>query len=319
MATLVTWDEFSSGGRPQGGTIRELVLGEVANLISKRRPAMAVLPQGSVTNTYVESLEDEFASRAHNATLEGAAATDPALTQPTRNYFHVQSFSKWGQVSDEQRLVGHYGMSDPFTYQGDKKLTELLNDIEHALHRGSAATGATNATRQYNGFLNIPDSTTSQATYTSSSGTTFTEEVLVDLLQVFRDNAFDVVPTVAFVAAYLKRTISEFSTRITRNVDAADRLQSLIIERHTSDFGDLDVIYSEDQLQAASKTAQGNSIIFMDPSFLSIGWLRRPMVEQLPRDGLRARFQINAQATLIYRTDKAIGGGDGFVAYINQT
>lgn len=319
MATLVTWDEFTAGGRPQGGTIRELVLSEVANLISKRRPAMAVLPQGSVTNTYVESLEDTFASRAHNATLEGAAATDPALSQPTRNFFHVQSFAKWGQVSDEQRLVGHYGMSDPFTYQGQKKLTELLNDMEHALHRGSAATGATSATRQFNGFLNIPDSTSADATFTSSSGTTFTEEILVDLLQVFRDNSFDVVPTVAFVASYLKRTISEFSTRVTRNVDAVDRLQSLIIERHTSDFGDLDVIYSEDQLNAASKTAQGNSIIFMDPSFLEIGWLRRPMVEQLPRDGLRARFQINAQATLIYRTDKAIGGGDGYVAYINQT
>jgi len=319
MATLVTWDEFTSGGRPQGGTIRELVLNEVANLISKRRPAMAVLPQESVTSTFVEVLEDTFATRAFNATLEGAASTDPALSQPVRNFVHVQSFSKWGQVSDEQRLVGHYGMSDPFTYQGQKKLTETLNDMEHALHRGSAATGATSATRQFDGFLNIPEKTASDATFTASSGTTFTEEVLVDLLQVFRDQAFDVVPTIAFVASFLKRTISEFSTRVTRNVDATDRLQSLIIERHTSDFGDLDVIYAEDQLLAANKTSQGNSIIFMDPSFLSIGWLRRPMVEQLPRDGLRARFQINAQATLIYRSDKAIGGMEGAVSYINQT
>lgn len=319
MATLVTWDEFTSGGRPQGGTIRELVLEQVANLISKRRPAMTVLGDESVSNTYVESLEDEFDSRGDNAVIEGAAWTDPTLQQPTRNFFHVQRFAKWGQVSDEQRQVAHYGMQDPFSYQGQKKLTELLNDIEHALHRGSAATGATSAARRFNGLLNIPDSTTSRATYTSSSGTTFTEEILVDYLQVFRDNNFDVVPTIAFVASYLKRTISEFSTRVTRNVNAVDRLQMLIIERHASDFGDLDVIYSEDQLNASSKTTQGNSIIFMDPSFLSIGWLQRPTVEQMPRDGFRMRFQMTGQCSLVYRTNKAIGGADGLVSYINQS
>lgn len=315
MATLVTWDEFTSGGRPQDGTIRELVLDDIANVISRRRPAMAVLESMDVSNTFVEILEDVLAVRGPNVTVEGAAFTDPALSQPVRHFVHVQSFANWGVVSDEQRLVGHYGQSDPFTYQGTKKLTELMNDIEHAIHRGSAATGATNTARQFAGFLNIPTSTT----LTDQSGTTFTEEVLVDLLQVFRDNSFDVVPTVAFVASFLKRTISEFSTRVTRNVDVAERLQSLIIERHTSDFGDLDVMYSEDQLNATSKTTQGNSIIFMDPSFFSLGWLRRPTVEQLSRDGLRDRFQINSQVTLIFRSDRAIGGMTGAVSYINQT
>lgn len=319
MATLVTWDEFTSGGRPQGGTIRELVLDMVTNLISRERPALALLEAMDVTNTFVESLEDEYAARAHNATLEGATATDPALTQPTRNFFHIQSFSKWGFVSDEQRLVSHYGMSDPFTYQGQKKMQELLNDIEHALHRGSAATGATSATRQFSGFLNLVDSTTADATFTSSSGTTFTEQVLVDLLQVFRDKKFNVRPTVAFVSSFLKRTISEFSTRITRNVNASEKLQILQVERHSSDFGDLDVVYSEDQLKSATKTTQGNSIIFMDPTHLTVGYLRRPTVEQLPRDGFRSRFQMNAQCTLIFRTQKAVGGGAGFVAYLGQT
>ncbi len=315
MGVLVTWDEFASGGRPQDGTIRELVLDEITNVISRRRPAMALLSDRDVNNTYVEILEDVLAARGFNATLEGVAATDPALSQPVRHFVHVQSFAKWGHVSDEQRLVGHYGQNDPFTFQGQKKLTELMNDIEHAVHRGSAATGATDGTRQFDGFLNVAPSDT----FTNSSGTTFTEEILVDGLQVFRDKSFDIVPTAAFVASFLKRTISEFSTKVTRFVDVAQKLQQLIIERHTSDFGDLDVMYSEDQLVSATKTTQGNSIIYMDPSFLKIGWLRKPTVEQLPRDGLRARFQINAQCTLIFNSSKALGGRDGAVAYINQT
>jgi len=319
MSTLTTWDEFTSGAKPQDGTIRELVLAEVINLTSRRRPLMSTLRSRPVSNTYVEDLQDTLGSRAHNATLEGAAATDPALTQPSRNFFHVQSFAKWGFISDEQRLVGHYN-EDPFVYQTRKRLTELLNDMEHTMHRGSAATGATSAARQFDGIINsFRAASSAGGTYTSSSGTTFTEEVLIDLLQVFKDNTLEVNPSVAFVNSLLKRTVSEFSTRVTRNVDADMKRQTLVVDRHESDFGVLDVIYSEDQLAAASKTAQGNSISFIDPEFYHIGVLRSPTVEALPRDGFRHRFQINAQASLIYRADQGGGGGEGFVSYINQS
>jgi hypothetical protein len=318
MATLVTWDEFTAGARPQGGTIRELVLAEVTNVISAQRPLMSTISRGDrdVTNTFIEVLEDTFRSRGNNAWVEGVAATNPDLTQPTRSFTHVQSFAEFGYVSDEQRLVGHYN-GDPFPYQIRKHLNQLLNDIEHADHRGSAATGATSAARQYDGMLNLPvAASTAGGTFTSSSGTTFTESVMIDLLQAFKDNNYDVIPTAAFVNSWLKRTISEFSTKVTRNVDAAALTQVLMIERHQSDFGNLDVQYSEDQLNAASRTVQGNSFIALDPRKFRHGWLRRPTVEMLPRDGLRDRFQINAQVSLVYDTRKAVGGGEGYVANI---
>jgi hypothetical protein len=286
-------------------------MSDVVNVISRRRPLMANLSSRPVQGTFIESLEDTLDSRGYNATLEGAAATNPALSQPTRIYFHVQSFSEWGVVSDEQRLVSHYN-EDPYAYQIRKALDHLMNDIEHTAHRGSAATGATSAPRQFNGLLNIFGSTT----FTSSSGTTFTEGVLVDLLQSFRDNSYDVFPTQAYVNSWLKRGISEFSTKVTRNVDVGSKLQMLVVERHASDFGDLDVIYSEDQLKSATRTTQGNSICFVDPSKFELGWLRAPTVETLARDGLRDQFQINAHVTLIYKTSKAGGGGTGYVPYI---
>lgn len=317
MANLVTWSEFSAGGRPQGGTIAELVLEEVTNLSSRRRPLMSTIGRTSVSNTYVEWLVDTLGSRGLNAVLEGAAATNPALIQPTREFTHVQSFAKWGVVSDEQRAVRHYN-EDPYVYQVRKSLNELMNDIEHALHVGTAATGATNAARQLSGLIDVFENQSGTLTFTDSSGTTFTEEVLVDLLQVFRDANLDVLPTQAYVGSYLKRTISEFSTKVTRNVDAAARRQELVIERHTSDFGDLDVMYAEDQPTAAAKGASGNAICFIDPSYFQVGWLKMPTVEQLSRDGLRDRFQINAHATLIFRNRKGGGGGKGYVGFINQ-
>lgn len=305
---LVTWQEFTAGGRPQGGTIKELVLAEVTNVTSRRRPLMSLLANRPASTTFIESLEDTLAARSHNAQLEGVAASDPTLSQPTRNFFHVQSFADWGVVSDEQRLVGHYN-GDPYPYQIGKKMDKLLNDIEFALHRGSAATGATSAGRQLNGLLNIPGTTT----FSHYSGVTLTERILIDMTQVYRDNSFDIVPRVAFVASWLKRTISEFSTKVTRNVDAVAKAQVLMIERHTADFHDVDVMYSEDQLRGNSLSAASNSIVLMDPEFFSLHWLRRPMVEPLSRDGLRDRFQMNAMVALVYETVKAIGGGDNLL------
>lgn len=317
MANLVTWDEFADGGRPQDGTIGEVVLAEVTNLISKERPLMSMIGSRSVSNTYVEQLTDELGARGHNAQVEGAAATNPSLTQPVRHFSHVQSFAQWGVVSDEQRMVGHYN-GDPFSYQVSKKLDEMMNDIEHALHRGSSITGATDAARQLNGLLNIFAGQSGTLTFTDSSGTTLTEEVFIDLLQVFRDQRLGVRPTQCYVNSYLKRTISEYSTKITRNVDASSKVQMLVVERHESDFGSLDILYSEDQLNSASKVTFGSSLVFLQPDLFRTGWLRPPTVEQLSRDGLRDRFQMNAQATLLYDHDRGGGGGTGFVPYINQ-
>lgn len=288
---------------------------EVINLISRDRPLMASIGRTAVEGLFLEKLEDVYSSRGLNAVVEGAAFTNPALSQPARIFMHVQHFAKWGQVTDEQRISPHYN-GDPMAFQVRKKMDELLNDIEHTGHRGSAITGATDAARQFDGLLNIP---TSGDTFTSSSGTTFTEQVMVDLLQVFRNKRYAAKPNQAYVGPFLKRTISEFSTRITRNVDAADRLQALIIERHVSDFGDLDVIYSEDQLAATSKTTQGNSVVFLDSDYFRFGWRKAPTVEVLSRDGFRDRFQLDCHVTLLFDTRKAAGGGTGYVSYIGQT
>jgi hypothetical protein len=202
-------------------------------------------------------------------------------------------------------------MSDAFLYQEKKAIDATLNDIEHSLHQGTAATGATNATRQLGGFLNFLSTN-----FTNACGITLTEEVFGNLTQLFVDNGTEIRPTVAFVNSWLKRTISLYSTNVTRNVDAAAKIQYLSIEQHRGDFGDVFVFYARDQLKSATKTASGNSIVLLDPAFFETGWLQPLMSEVLARNGLRTQFQISAELTLIYRTEKAGGGGINFVPYI---
>lgn len=311
MGTLLTWQEFTAGGRPQGGTIPELLTDFVENVSPKDRPALALFRKSRVTTTFVEWLEDVLPSRGLNAFNEGVASTNPDLTQPSRTFAHVQLFARWGEVSDVQRAVDHKGFSDTYLYQERKAVEANLNDVEHAIHRGSAATGATNAPRQFGGLLNILTTN-----FTSESGVTLTEDVFNDIIQLFVDNNIDVVPKVVFCNSLIKRTLSLYGTKVTRFVAAQDRLQELVVEQHRSDFGELNVYFSRDQLKAASKTASGNSFVLCDPAYFETGWLQPLMSETLARTGLRTQFQISAMMTLIYRTQKAGGGGTGFVAYI---
>jgi hypothetical protein len=306
-----TWQEFTASGRPQGGSIPEDLRDFVENVSPIDRPALALFRRTKVNTTFIEWLEDSLPSRAYNAWIEGVDATDLSLGMPTRSYTHVQTFARWGKASDEQRAVDHKGFSDTLLYKENQAIQATLNDIEHAIHRQSAATGSTSAARKLNGLLNI-----FSTNFTASSGTTFTESVWGDLVQLFRDNT-DVKPTVCFVNSYLKRTISQFDTKVTRNVGAAEKIQYNVIERHVSDFGDINIFHSRDQLSAASKTTYGNSIVLLDPAYFETGWLQPLMSEVLARAGLSTQFQISAMLTLLYRSEKAGGGGTGFVSYIS--
>ena len=243
--------------------------------------------------------------------MESVDSTNPNLTTPSRTTAAVQNFLKFGEVSDIQRFIDHKGFSDAYLYQEQKKMNELLNDIEHTIHRGSAATGATNAARQFNGFLNL-----FSTNWTSSSGTTFTEEIFMNQLQAFYDNSIDVRPSAAFVNSWLKRTISQFSTNVTRYTDNMKAVQKVLIEEHQSDFGIVRIFLSRDQLKGTSKTVYGNSIVLIDPSYFQTGWLSPVTSETLARSGTKTRFQLQGNMTLIYRTEKAGGGGTGYVPYL---
>lgn len=107
-------------------------------MVSKRRPLFSNLGNTNAPTHYLESLEDVLPDRGHNAVLEGAEHTAPTLVQPNRLFAHVQTFARWGQVSDDQRDTSHYN-EDPFVYQTRKQVDALLNDIRFGVCRRRAA------------------------------------------------------------------------------------------------------------------------------------------------------------------------------------
>lgn len=309
---LLTWQEFTVGGRPQGKTIPEDLKDFIENVSAVDRPALALLRRSKANTTYLEWLEDVLPARGHNAALEGIAHTDENLTVPTRSFTHVQTFYKSGSVSDTQRNVEHRGFGDALLYYEMKDVRTVLNSIEHTIHRGSPATGATSAARQTVGFLNL--FTTNMTDF--GSNVTLTEEVFNNLLQLPTDGGYDIRFSHCFVNSWAKRTISLYSTNVTRNVDAAARMQELVVDQYGSDFGDVGIFYARDQLKATSKTANGNSVVLLDPSFFETAWLTPLRTEVLARDGIRTRYQVYAQMGLVYRTEKAGGGCKNCVANI---
>lgn len=311
MTLLQSWQELGTRAPLPNGTIVEDLRDFVENVSAVDKPALALLRKSRVRTAFIEWNEDTLPARGHNAALEGQDATSPDLTVPSRLHTAVQIFARWGQVSDLQRAIEHVGMEDMELYQESKAVKSTLNDMEHAIHRGSYITGNTDSARQFSGFLNI-----SNSYITASSGTTMTEAVFGDYLQQPQDGAYDVNFSVAFVNSWLKRTISGYNTKITRNIEAAARRQILLVDRYTGDFGDVDVYYSRDQLKGASTTVHGNSIALIDPQYFELGWLQTLMVEQLARGGLSTKFQVSAMMTLIYRTAKALGGATGVVPYL---
>jgi hypothetical protein len=299
---LVTHAEFTAGGRPQGGSIREDLQDFISNVTPRDVPVLANLRQVGVAGGYVEWQQDTLASRAVNAHIEGVAASDQALTTPSRLSQHVQTFASWGYVSDRQRNVTHAGMADMFAYQERKKFLQFRNDIEHAIHRGSSVSGGTAAAPQFAGLLNI-----SGTLLTVSSGITLTESVFNDHLQLFYD--YNTNPSQVYGGPFVKRTAAGYTSNVTRNIQASERKQVFRIDFYDSDLGLLEIMMSRDQIQAATRTTDGaNSFVILDPEQIQTGWLQRSRVEQLARDGLRDRFQISAEVTLIYRSPYAIGG-----------
>lgn len=296
MAILVTWDEIVASTMDSNKSIREDLQDAIYNVSPYDTPLLSRLRQSAVANQYVQWQTDSFRAAADNAMLEGIAYTAKSVTPPSRAANITQIFYESGSISDVQRQVAHAGMDDPVTYYEGKKLVEIKKDIELALVKGSAATGTTGTANRMNGFMNCLSTNK-----TSLSGITFTESIFTNLLQLGWSNS-DVQPTEVFVGPNLKRTISNYSTRVTPFIDAQTKKQMVTVSNYESDFGTVTVHLHRDLTSSGSST---NEILIVDPNWFATGWLQSLRREVLPRDGTRINFMLTANLTLLFRNEAA--------------
>jgi len=113
------------------------------------------------------------------------------------------------------------------SYQEMKRLKEWKNDVELALHRGSAVSGDSSTAPQFAGLLNKLSTN-----FTSSSGTTLTERVYNDLVTLAFANPVNIRETYCNMQA--KRSIDGFTTNTTRFLPTDDRRALNIVDVYFS-------------------------------------------------------------------------------------
>lgn len=308
---LNTFQELGAGIQKGTGAIRESLLDFIENLSVQDTPFYNNIGSMPVTAGFVEYLEDTLASAAVNAWVEGTGSTDVSLTTPSRSASIVQIFRKEYHVSGRQEAVSHAGMASMLSYQGIKAAKELKNDIELALIRGTAVSGTTTVAPSMAGAVAF---LSAGSCWTSSSGTTLTESVFNDILQL--TYSYNSQPKEVYCNALVKRTLNGFTTNVSRQIQAEAKKQVNVVDVLDTEFGTVSIHKERYCLQAASKTAYGNTWFAVNPDAFKLGWLRPVSEKVLGVDGDRERRMLIGELTLICKSKNAGCGADGQVAYL---
>jgi len=266
----------------------EDVNGLITNLDYTSTPFLSNIGESVALNTLHEWQTDSYAAAAANVNIEGSAAAIVDLVQPTRTTNVVQLFRKVVSVSDTEAAIPHYGMGDPFTYQTEKKMTELMRDMEKAAIQGTVASGASGVARSMGGAIElITTNKTARA-----SGTCFTETEFNEIVKGIFDGGTDATVDLVLLPSYLKLVVDRFNTKTTSNLEAGEFKQVLRVETYVSAFGTHNIAFSRE--------VPTSGVLAVDSSKWRKAYLvnRAPQMRALGKVGSDTRGMIEAEATL---------------------
>lgn len=221
----------------------------------------------------------DLVTRQDNASVEGFtyAFTAPRLTTRIGNVLQIPS--KDIRISNTNQAIQHYGIPNMRADQVETQLAELKTDIELALLRGSANTGASGVARRMLGIIPmITTNVTAGGGYTNGTAATFSESIFNGMLEVgwTRGAALRDV----LVDGRMKRVISNFTGNSTRIVNAdAGRLVSAIDQIDT-EFGPVSLHLCRDMQTINTGTSMGRQCLAIDKTHLNKAWLRPITVQK---------------------------------------
>ena len=283
-------------------TRKEDVVDLITNVDFKSTPFISRIGESVAMNTLHEWLVDTYAAAAANTGIEGADVSIVDPTQPTRKNNVVQLFQKVIAVSDTELALAHYGQTDPFTYQTNKKMIEIARDIELAAILGTRASGASGVARSMDGVIALLTSNKTAQT----SGTSFTKEILNNLLKMVYDSGTDESVDLIMVGSYLKQVIDTMTTNITQNINASEYTQIQRISTYISSYGEHEVVIE--------RNVPAGSIIGVDTSKFNLAWLsgRRMAVKPLGKTGSSTKALIEGECTLVCLNEKSSFAASGY-------
>jgi len=270
----------------------------IADVSPDDNPLSTMLSVVDANQTLHEWLEDYIARPTSvSSATEGAAASYSDLTQPSRRINITQIISKTFRVSGTESQVSVGGMGDPYDYQAQKALKEWKNELEYSLVRGVLASGSSGSARQMAGLQAvITTHSTARNSGTSLSETEFNAMVSDVWTDVGSEDVFDMV----LVPMGLRQKISTFTAGSTRYVDAEDKRLVRPVMVYESDGGVHRIFAHKDVNNAAGTVA----FIGIKEDKYQIAYLRKPVMEELAKDGDRRNGQIVGEATMRYLAER---------------
>lgn len=279
-------------------SIKESVMQTIFQITPEDTPYFNMIDDGEANSPNHQWQTRALTTRQDNAQVEGATFTFAAPNTPSRVTNLTQIIEKTARVSGTNQASQMHAISDLVADQIELRMVEWKTDTEHALLRGSQASGnASDTARRMTGLLNA---VTTNAT-AFASGVTLGETELNDLLENIWNSGGK--PADVLVHGFLKRRISSFSGNATKNFDQTERKVVNTISIYDSDFSVVAVQLSRDMPNGAA----ANALVAIDRSMFGKAWLRRPTVERSPKVADSIDTVILGELTHEYGNEAAAG------------
>ena len=277
-------------------------------------PFMANMSKGKAVQRYEEWLEDDLATAASNAQIEGFDVTTTESTAPSRTGNYCQIFEKDFAVSSTMETVQKYGRTSELGRLRMLKTKELARDMEWAMLNGVQNAGTGSTARQMKGAFGWVD-TTNGATdgrYYSFSATPaatnhITENILIGVLQGIWDQGVEADTVLCPMRQ--KRKISAFTDkgRLTINQNAGDKKISMSVRIIETDMGTVTVMAERFIDPTNVSGTYYDKLLAYKRDIFSRLTLRPVKEETLAKSGDSEKRMLVAEMTLKCATQKGVG------------
>lgn len=275
---------------------REDLTDIIANISPTDTPMLSRFGKAKATSTLHEWETDALDSATTDGVVEGTDVTTTAATPTVRLGNYTQISRRKFRVSETQEAVDHAGRSSEYAYQAAKAMKALANDMEKTLHDGTGNSGASGTARELKGVraaISTNVVTAATGTTTAALSTTNLDLLLKTIW------AAGGKPNAVYVNGSQKQAIGAFSTPISRNIDAASKRFTQVVNVYDSNYGPLDVILD--------RYATTSELLALEEDQFKVAFLRPVYTKSLPDNGGGPKGKVEVEYTLSYGNEKASG------------
>lgn len=275
---------------------REDLTDIIANISPVDTPMLSRFGKTKATNTLHEWQTDALASASTTGIVEGSDVETTALTPTTRLGNYTQISRRMFRVTETQEAIDHAGRASEYAYQAAKALKSLANDMEKTLHDGTGNSGASGTARELKG-VRAAITTNVVTAATGSTTAALTVDKLNELLRTIWAKGGK--PNAIYVNGTQKEAVAKFSTPITRNIDAASKRYTSVVNVFDSAYGTLDIILD--------RYATTSELLALQEDQFKVAFLRPVMTTELPNNGGGKKGKVECEYTLVWGNEQASG------------